>query len=429
VIAQLEKILAMLRARYHATGIARFLEWWSGELAPLIPPWMKRLFAVPHERLLVSTTEKHIYLWQANEKKFRLLDTLSRDGDAEQARARALACMDEFKEGVPATVYCLPADSILSKAIRMPVAAEANLRQAVAFEIDRQTPFAAKNVYFDLQIVDRDLTFLNLDLILAQRAQVDDCVEQIEKLGLRLQGIDINLATGEGAELLQPELKGVNLLARELRVHKANKRVRLNWALAGLALLLLVGVMAESIYLRKQTIVQLEAQRDAMRSEASQVNGLRQQLSDKLEAANFLADKRMRTPLTLEVLAGVTNRIPEDTWVQRFQINDKELQLQGLSDGAQKLVDYLNNSGALSDTFFKGALSFDQRLNKERFTAASTIDPESIFVPLPAPEEEPLEIEGDAVPENEQETAEPTDDGDNLKTESDTNVVQQTGAS
>ncbi len=395
-MAQLDKLLAMIKARYHATGIARFLEWWKGELAPLVPPRVKRLFSVPHEQLLISATEQHIYLWQANEAGIRLLDALERDGDVEQARARIVACLDEFQEGTPAAVYCVPADQVLHKSIRMPAAAEANLHQAVTFEIDRQTPFSVNNVYFDLQIVNREPPFLGVDLILAQRSQIDAYVEQMGELGVRLQGIDINVAESAGDQpAVQPETKGVNLLARELRVHKANKRVRMNWALAGVAVLLLVVVMAESLYLRSQTITQLQAQRDAMRSEAFQVNELRQQLSERLEAANFLAEKRANTPLTLEVLAGVTSRIPEDTWVQRFQINDKELQLQGLSDGAQKLVESLNTSGALSDTYFKGAISSDQRLNKERFTSASTIDPAAPFVSLTVEQDDAVETEAD----------------------------------
>ncbi len=390
MIAQLDKVSAMFTARYHATGIPRFLEWWTGELAPLIPPRIKRLFAVPHEQLLICADAHSIYLWQASDEGRRLLDTLEHDSDPDQTRARIVASLDEFKEGTPAAIYCIPADSILKKTIRMPAAAEANLRQAVAFEIDRQTPFSAQEVYFDLQIVDREPPFLNVDLILAQRTQVDAYLEQMQGMGLRLQGVDVNTSSDAAKK---PEPMQINLLPREQRVTKANKRVRLNWMLAGVAILLLVVVMAESLYLRAQTIEQLQQQRDAVRSEALQVSKLRQSLDESLAAANFLANKRANTPLTLEVLAGVTSRLPEDTWVQRFQINEKEsqheLQLQGLSDGAQKLVESLNDAEALSATFFKGAISTDQRLNKERFTSASTIDPKATFVLAEADSSEP----------------------------------------
>lgn len=404
MIAQLEKVSAMFTARYHATGIPRFLDWWGGELAPLIPPRIKRLFAVPHEQLLISAEQRSIYLWQASDEGRRLLDTLETDGDDDKLRARIVACMDEFKEGAPAAVYCIPAASVLYKAIRMPAAAETNLRQAVAFEIDRQTPFSAKDVYFDLQIADREPPFLNVDLILVQRSQVDSYLKQMDALGIRLQGIDVD--TGSGGAGQEPVPKGVNLLPRAQRVSKANKRVRLNWALAGVAILLLGVVMAESLYLRGQTINQLQQQQNTMRSEAREVSDLRRQLDESLAAANFLAEKRANTPLILEVLAGVTERMPEDTWVQRFQINETELQLQGLSDGAQKLVESLNETGALSGTYFKGAISTDQRLNKERFTSASTIDPGTEFAPLQSTEAAPTDDGVDAAqgdPENDPE--------------------------
>ncbi len=384
MIAQLDNAIVMLKARYHATGIPRFMEWWKGELAPLIPVRIKQLFAVPHEQLLISAAEGNIYLWQASDADIRLLDTLESSHDDEQLRARVVACLDEFKEGTPAAVYCMPADAVLAKPIRMPLAAEANLRQAVAFEVDRQTPFNTQDVYFDLQIIEREPPFLNVEMVLAQRARVDGYIEQMENLGLRLQGIDVDISTAAAAQRPQP--KGINLMSRERRVHKANKRVRLNWALAGIVLLLLAVVMTESLYLRGQTIELLQAERDAMRSEALAVSRLRQRLDEALSAANFLAEKRADTPLTLKVLADVTNRIPPDTWVQRFQIHDKELQLQGLSEGAQKLVESLNGSNGLSDTFFKGAISSDQRLNKERFTSASTIKPGAELEPAPLSE-------------------------------------------
>lgn len=381
----------MLNARYQTTPIPRFMTWWSAELKPLIPAGVKRLFAVPREELLLTADENNWYLWQANEAGYRLLDTLERDAEPEQAKARVLACKDQFKEGITAAVFCMSADTVLHKVIRMPAAAEANLKQAVAFEIDRQTPFSEQDVYFDVAVVGRELPFITVDLILAQRQQVDQWMEQMDNLGIRLHGVDINAA--EAAAAMQPQPRGINLLQPQQRMRKANKRVRLNWALAGLALLLLGLVMFESLYLRNETIAQLQAQRDAMRTEALQVNRLRQELDDALAAANFLAEKRASTPLTLKVLAEVTGRIPDDTWVQRMQVNGIELQLQGLSDGAQRLVEVLNDSAALTDTYFKGAISSDQRLNKERFTAASTIDPAAEYVPLPVSDTTPVDGE------------------------------------
>lgn len=394
MITQLEKTLAMLNARYQATGIPRFLEWWAAELLPLIPTGIKRLFAVPHEQLLITADDDSWYLWQSNEAGYKLLDTILRDGDEEQARARVLACMDHFGEGVTAAVYCISSDSILYKSIRMPAAAEANLKQAVAFEVDRQTPFSEKNVYFDVSVAEREPPFLTVDLVLAQRQQVDQYIEEMGGLGVRLHAVDINKAPVMlDDQESEPDAMGINLLPREQRVRKANKRVRLNWALAGLVFLLLGLVMFESLYLRNQIVNQLQAEKDAMRSEALQVNSLRQQLDDELAAANFLAEKRINTPLTLDVLADVSSRVPEDTWIQRLQITGTELQLQGLSDGAQKLVGVLNDSGALSDTLFKGAISTDQRLNKERFTAAATIDPTVGYVPLELDEE----VDGESI--------------------------------
>ena len=45
------------------------------------------------------------------------------------------------------TVFCIPAERVLQRNLTLPVAAEDNLRQVLAFEMDRQTPFKADQIY------------------------------------------------------------------------------------------------------------------------------------------------------------------------------------------------------------------------------------------------------------------------------------------
>lgn len=380
MLETLGKYSAIARSRYQASGLPRFLAWWTGELRPLLPPAVMRWFEVPGEQLLITSSTTEWLLWRSGKNGEQLLDRLVMDADPEQLRERLQACLDRFQEALTAVIYCLPSAQLLCKRLRLPLAAEANLSQAVGFELDRQTPFKADEVYFDVKVVQRDAPFIDVDLYIILRTEVEAKLQQLARLGLKLQGVDIDRANDiAGSDANPPQPLQINLLPPTQRVRRSNRRVRSNWLLAAAALVLLALFMAETLYLRGNTLQQLQQQRDGLRTEAMQVSKLEQQLDEAVEAANFLAEQQAQTPQMLDVLAEVTALLPQHTWIQRLQITGKELELLGLSDSSQQMIELLDDSGMLDKTSFKGTIATDRRLNKERFTATAQINPDSRF--------------------------------------------------
>ena len=380
MIAPLDKCINILRSRYQASGVPRFLHWWVGELRPLMPAAVLRWFEVPGEKLLITSSGTDWLFWRAGKNAVQLLDRLATDTDPEQSRDRLQACLDRFQEALTAVIYCLPTDLMLTKRLRLPLAVETNLQQAVGFELDRQTPFTTDEVYFDVKVVQRDAPFIDVDLYLILRREVDTKLSQLSRLGLNLQGVDIDRSTADSAgKETPPQPLQINLLPASQRGRRSNQRVRFNWMLASAAVVLLALLMAESLYLRGNTLQHLQQQRDRLRSEAMQVSKLEQQLDDAIEAANFLAEQQAQTPPLLDVIAEVTALLPEHTWIQRLQMTGSELELLGLSDSSQQMIELLDHSPMLDNTSFKGTIATDRRLNKERFTATAQIDPGSRF--------------------------------------------------
>ena len=368
----LQKWTVRLRSRYQASQLPRFFQWWWGELRTLVPESVRRYFRAPRPRLLLAVEDGELRVWRVSQETGEHCDTLDTGQRRELLQTRLQDHLHSFEEGAPRTVLCLPAANTLERELQMPAAAESNLHQAVGFELDRQTPFSREQVYYDIQPLGRENQMIRLRLSLTLREEVDNRVRELEKLGVRLDAVDV--AESGGGES-PPELRGINLLPVSRRAHHIDSRVWWNWGLGAASALLLALVMWQSLYLRGQTRAELEQQREAMRAEAMAVRELRNQLETATESANFLARKREQAPDPLLVLAEVTQRIPTDTWVQRFQIEGTELQLQGLSDAAQQLIEILNDSPLLENTYFRGAISTDRRSNKERFTAVSEIQP------------------------------------------------------
>jgi general secretion pathway protein L len=182
--------------------------------------------------------------------------------------------------------------------------------------------------------------------------------------GFALSGIDVR----DGDHTL-----GLNLLPPEQRVRTINSRARLNLALAGVCVLLLATVMAQSLYLRGHQVHELEAAIAEVQDEAREVAQIRKQIEDASAAAGFLASRRAESPLAIEVLADVTRLLPDDTYLDRLVIGSKNVQMQGKSQNAQQLIEKVNESDMLDDAAFRGSTRLDARSGLEIFEVNAQI--------------------------------------------------------
>lgn len=280
------------------------------------------------------------------------------------------------------TVYCIPAERVLTRVMSLPAAATENLRQVLAFEMDRQTPFKADQVYFDSRVLGHDASGRNaqVELVLIPRAQLDQELA-ILPVATELDGVDSwRAAPGEGR-------RQTNLLPPEKRARRRNMRLPLNLGLAALALILLFVNMDESLANRATALESMQAEVDKANNEAKQVAALRKTLADSISGANFLTDKKRKGPLTVALLDDLTRRLPEDTYLERLQIENKQVQLQGQANEAAKLIALLGASPCLGNPGFQGQVQPDARTAKERFQinadmkeCSPQVDPKSAAV-------------------------------------------------
>jgi general secretion pathway protein L len=256
--------------------------------------------------------------------------------------------------------------SVLKKEISLPLAAESNLPQVLAFEMDRQTPFKASAVYFDWQVVERGgpTGQLRLNLYVVPRPEVDEAIKTVKDNGISLGGVDV---------LDRGRTLGLNLLPTGLRTRTVNRKARLNYALSAAALVLLGLVMAQSLYLRDHQVAELEEAIAKVQGQARAVTKIKEQIKDTSEAAGFLAMRRAETPLAIELLADVTRIIPDDTYLDRLVIGKGTVQLQGKSQNAQQLIELVNESELLTNASFRGSTRLDARSGLEIFEVNAAV--------------------------------------------------------
>src|SRR5205814_4112471 len=114
---------------------------------------------------------------------------LTADSAAVLASGRAavarLAAKTSGGIAAPRVVVALNARQILRKELVLPAAVEENLAQALAYDLDRHTPFRPEQLYFDAVVTDRDPAgrTIRVDWAAALKTAVDSARRQAEEWG------------------------------------------------------------------------------------------------------------------------------------------------------------------------------------------------------------------------------------------------------
>jgi general secretion pathway protein L len=119
--------------------------------------------------------------------------------------------------------------------VRLPLAADENLREVIAHEMDRQTPFKVERVDFAVRVLERDAEArqLNVEVTVATKRVIASTLA-----ALRRHGVDANGVVAEAERPQDPPSD--YLLPFEAADARPRRRRLVTVALAG-CLLLLAG--------------------------------------------------------------------------------------------------------------------------------------------------------------------------------------------
>jgi len=363
----LEAPIRAFSARLRRSGAPAFLSWWRDELIDLLPPPLKSWAEREPDRILICRTTDGFALHASAIDPDAPAFCLGSDEDGVNALAELEKLKRSLEEPDAPLVLCLNPADVLSRRLSFPLAVEVNLRQVLTFEMDRQTPFKADQVYFDFVIASRDEVqkLLHVDLVLALRAQVDPVVAALRKrINQPLDQIDA-LRVGR-------KRWGVNLIAQVARPKRNHFWLKVNLGLLAASVILLWVVMAQANARKARAVTSLNERIEAVREDARAASSLRQELADARDASTFLARRRAETPAFLDILTDVTELLPDDVWLERMMLAQDEIQLQGQAKESSKLINLLTQSKLISNPQMRGPVQVDPRTNKERFNIAVT---------------------------------------------------------
>jgi len=362
--ASLTNALQPLRLRYYDSPVPGWLRMVGGALLSALPASTRRQLGASRRRLLLQANGNELQLRALVDEQTTLVGSVPLDDPRllEDLRSR----LDAGAAGVPRWLL-LDASQVLRPVLAVPAGAEPRLREMMAHEIDRQTPFALEQVSFEARVVARDPATrqLRVELVVLPLARLQSLLEQLGPLAAGLAGIDVIAPDGSAL--------GVNLLPTAARVQRSDRARLLHLALgAGVLALLLVSLWI-TLGNRESAHAAWEGRVVAAQREAREARKLRNALEGSVRAANFLARQRASQPTVLELLADLTRRLPDDTWLEKVAINGGQVVLIGQSAHASALVGMLQDSPLIHKPTLTGSVQSDPRTGKERFTLTAVV--------------------------------------------------------
>jgi general secretion pathway protein L len=266
------------------------------------------------------------------------------------------------------TMIRLPAEHGLRTTLTLPLAASANLAQVVGFEIERQTPFKPRDIYFAHRIAARDAKAKNLivELAVAPRTIVDEALRLAEAHGIQVAGVEL-AATGT-ALAASPNL----LPDRQRAAGQGPFRVIL--ALLAAATVALAVAAAAIPLLRIEAAATDLARRVADAKHRAEAGlKLQKDIEETLQDAQFLVKRQ--TASVSELLDALTRLLPDDTWLSELQITVSDVQLSGYAVSATALLSRLDETVGFSNAAFRASVTQDSKQNREQFDIAAKIKP------------------------------------------------------
>jgi len=246
----------------------------------------------------------------------------------------------------------------LARDLELPLAAEENLTEVLGFEMDRQTPFRANEVYFDYKVLKRDNAAqkIQVNLQVAKRALVDPLIAHLRHWDLTPVH---SQAQNSGDDSL--------ILDFEPGSYKQHSSTGFNLFLTVVLLVLIAIAIVLPIHDQQQLSARLETQLDSVRVAAAEAVKVRDLLDDQIKARTVLHGAKNNQPAMVVLLEEITRVMPEDTYLFRFEVRKQAVSLQGSSKSASALISILEQSPYLGNARFASPVTREGKNGRERF--------------------------------------------------------------
>src|SRR5207245_2528232 len=248
-------------------------------------------------------------------------------------------------------------------------AAERQLDQVLAFEMDRETPFSPEDIFWNHRVAQRDRSRgqLAVRLLLVPRASLAALLGALDKVGVLPKRAEIGDGPDQGCYL--------PLGADGGGLHDPMRRRLLRWPAAALCAGLAAAAVAVPFARQASALAQLEEEIAGGRAAAAEAEKLRHEVDRLTGTAGLIESERDKAGRPLITIAALTRLLPDDTYLTELQMQQHRVTLSGRSAGASRLIGALAAGNQLRNPAFAAPVTRIEAAKAELFTITAEVGP------------------------------------------------------
>lgn len=120
---------------------------------------------------------------------------LKAEGDSRERALRqaVISLLPHFNPGRDSFYICVPQEQAIVQELFLPQAAEANLRQVIEYEIERQLPFRREDVFYDFLPMGKRGDKIGVYLFAIPKTHLAGVLDVLGSFGIRLRGVETTI--------------------------------------------------------------------------------------------------------------------------------------------------------------------------------------------------------------------------------------------
>lgn len=286
----------------------------------------------------------------------------------------------------------MPKEWVVVRTTQMPLAVKENLARVVAYELDRITPLAAGEAYYDFRIVhedDRRVQLLVLacpaDRLRSYLAALKEHHITVERVTTEFSGLTLigeerirrkcriadngpvpHKAIGGGLESILPNADRTDLLSRGVKQDR-RPPMTVTIALVLLCIGLVIPCLVAPLVHETKRVEEIGRQIAVRRESVRKIEALQKEISGIARDIASIEDFKEKRPMLLGILKEITAVLPKNVWLTRARVTDTGVELEGYAASASPLLSKLEQSKYLKKVEFAMPTTRDQKLKADRF--------------------------------------------------------------